>query len=205
MSDHLGSGSRLQQERGNGDKNRLFSRPYKQCPRGAGPRGADPGGASYLYVNNPEAKFSSLLATIVVMFLVLVVSIWESFAFLQKGQTGDTVRIELPHDRRYITGMGLMYGLLLLGLFYFAMFFLFELPAKSVSNAQQSAPATHTLPKPNPKIDQTKDEVLKVWGQPLSEDVANRTLLYGFDDSVMRLTFDETQKLVEINNRRKKL
>jgi hypothetical protein len=160
--------------------------------------------ASYLYVNNPEAKYSSLLATIVVMFVVLGVAIWETFALLQKGQTADTVTIKLPGDRRYITGMGLMYALLLLSLFYFAMFFLFELPARSVASEPQAlGQAGYQLMKPSARIDQTKDEILRVWGQPSAEDVGNRTLRYESDHSVIRLTFDENQKLVEINDRRK--
>ncbi len=160
--------------------------------------------ASYLYVNNPEGKYASLLATIVVMFIVLVVAIWETFALLKKGDTADTIKIQLPADRRYITAMGLMYALLLLGLFYFAMFFLFELPPKAVVNKPQAfGQAGYSLLKPNPRIDQTKDEILKAWGQPTGEDLSKRTLLYEANHSVIQLTFDENQKLVEINDRRK--
>ena len=160
--------------------------------------------ASYLYVNNPEGKYSSLLATIVVMFLVLVVAIWETFALLKKGGKGDAITITMPADRRFVTGLGLMYGLLLLGLFYFAVFFLFELPRKALNSSQRAfGPAVYPLLKPNPRIDQTRDQILSVWGQPSGEDQANRILIYESDHSVIRLTFDEKQKLVEINDRRR--
>ena len=160
--------------------------------------------ASYLYINNPEGKYSSLLATIVVMFLVLVFAIWETFALLKKGDAGDKIKINFPEDRRFITTLGFMYGLLLLGLFYFALFFLFELPPKRASTTQQTAgPADYYLAKPHPRIDQTKDEILSLWGQPTGEEQANRILIYASDHSIIRLAFDENQKLVEISNRRK--
>ncbi len=160
--------------------------------------------ASYLYINNPEGRYSSLLATIVVLFLVLIVAIWETFALLKKGDSANQITIDLPEDRRYVTALGLMYGLLLLGLFYVAVFFLFELPQKRIGSAQQPiSPSGYQLMKPIPRIDQTKDQILSMWGPPTSEDVAGRILIYESDHSVVRLTFDANQKLVEINDRRK--
>jgi len=51
-----------------------------------------------------------------------------------------------------------------LGLFYFALFFLFELPPKRPSTTQQTVgPAGYYLAKPHPRIDQTKDEILSLW------------------------------------------
>ena len=134
------------------------------------------GVASYLYVSNPERKYSSLLATIVVMFVVLVVAIWETFALLQKGGNSDSIKIKLPQDRRYIIGLGWMYALLLLSLVYFGMFFLFELPATGAAGKPEPAgPAVYVLLKPQLKIDQTKDETLRAWGYR-----AAKTRLIGF-------------------------
>jgi hypothetical protein len=65
---------------------------------------------SYLYTARPDMSYGSLLATIILYFAVLLVAIWETFAILKKATDQDIIELQYPNDRRYITGLGLMYG-----------------------------------------------------------------------------------------------
>lgn len=161
--------------------------------------------ASYLYVNNPKGHYSSLLATITVMFLVLIVTLWETFALPKKADaTDDTITLTFPGDLKYIVGLGWMYALLLLALGLFAWFFLFELPSATVvSSPQAPAHSSYALLKPAVSIGQSRQEVLSIWGASTSEDSVNRVLIYESTQSVIRLTFDQNQVLVEVNEKRK--
>jgi hypothetical protein len=161
--------------------------------------------ASYLYVNHPGGSYASLLASIAVMFFVLAVAIWESFAFLKIAEANDTVTIRIPQERKYIVGMGLMYSHLLLGVAYFCAFFLFELvptPAPKAA-AGPSGTSTYFLLRPKAYINQPKDELIKTWGPPKSEDTRLRKLYYEFEGSMLEVTYDDSQKLTEILDRRR--
>lgn len=59
--------------------------------------------ASYLYTKNPEGAYSSLLATIVLYFLVLLLAIWQTFSIISVASKQDTVKIKIPDDRKIIT------------------------------------------------------------------------------------------------------
>lgn len=161
--------------------------------------------ASYLYVKDPRGNYASLLATIVLMFFVLIVAIWETFALLKKAQNGDVIKVKMPDDRKYIIGMGWMYASLLIGLIYFSIFFLFELvPVNNQKNEEVlSKVNAYYLLKPKIRINQPKEEVIKLWGQPISEDATNRKLQYESENSILQLSFDEQQKLVEIFEKRR--
>lgn len=82
--------------------------------------------ASYLYINNPKGSYSFLLAAIVLFFSVLIVAIWETFALLSIASKEEIVKIR-KKNLNIIIGMSWMYGVLILGLRYFAIFFLIEL------------------------------------------------------------------------------
>ena len=160
--------------------------------------------AAYLYTNDPSAKYSLLLASIAVLFVVLIVAVWETFSLLGKAQTADIIRIKLPDDRKYITGMGLMYAFLILGLLYFALFFLFELsPAKRETTATTNSASAASLLKPRARIAQSKDELVKSWGAPTAQDSTGKTLTYESDQSEIRLVFDNEGKLMEIVEKRR--
>jgi hypothetical protein len=155
---------------------------------------------SYLYTKNPEGTYSSLLATIVLFFLVLVIAIWETFAILSIASKEDTVKIEVTKDLKIITGMAWMYGFLVLGLVYFAIFFLFEIesPSKKARIEKQISDFV-LLEKPHLKINQCKDQIIKIWGEPVNcLDIDKRKLKYKSKDSVIYLDFDENGKLWRI-------
>lgn len=159
---------------------------------------------SYLYSNRPTANYGSLLATIVLYFMVLIVAIWETFSLLQKAQTDDTIELIYPQDRVYVTGLGLMYGMLVLGLLFFAYFFLFEIrPAEAVANsagtlsALRPMEAVYLVERPLLQVDETKADVLRLWGQP-SRASAN-TAEYDLDRSVLRIAFDKNERIEQLS------
>jgi hypothetical protein len=156
--------------------------------------------AAYLYTSDPSGQYSFLLASISVLFVVLIVAIWETFALLGKAQDGDLITVTLPADRPHIVCMGVMYGFLLLGLMYFALFFLFELsPTKTTGKqGEQNLGGSYSLMKPAARIGQQKDDLMKSWGQPAGQDSVAKTLTYQSERSQIRLTFDDEGKLVEV-------
>jgi hypothetical protein len=120
---------------------------------------------SYLYATRPSVDYGSLLTTIVLYFIVLIIAIWETFAILKKAGENDVIAIIYPRDRRFITGLGLMYGGLLLGLFYFAYFFLFEIRSASAPSPQPPT-ANQLVRRPALLLEMSRDEVRRAWGTP---------------------------------------
>ena len=155
--------------------------------------------ASYFYTKEPEATYSSLLAAIVVLFIVLIVAIWETHSILQVATNTDTVTIRIPGDRSLIVGLAVIYSFLVLGLVYFSIFFLFELsPLKSPKPATNVSGPSFNLVKPRVHINESRDEILQSWGAPTNSDAGKTQLDYRSDQSTVRLLFDEQGKLKEI-------
>lgn len=155
---------------------------------------------SYLYIKNPEGTYSSLLATIILYFFVLLIAIWQTFSIISVASKDDTIKIEIPKDRKIITSMAWMYGLLILGLLYFAIFFLFEIEflPKKVEIEEQISDFI-LLEKPQIKINQSKDQIIEIWGEPISYlDIEQKRLKYKSKDSVIYLDFDNKEILYKI-------
>jgi hypothetical protein len=162
--------------------------------------------AAYLYMNAPQSSYSSLLASIVVMFLVLVVAMWETHSLIGMGGTDDTIVININHDRNLVVGLGLIFALLLLGLLYFAIFFLFELtplpgPAAKPGDDGRTA---YFLSVRKAYLDQTREQVIQSWGKPNSTNADNTKFEYFFDGSTIHLHFDANGRLQAINETRNK-
>jgi len=155
--------------------------------------------ASYFYVKEPEATYSSLLAAIVVFFIVLIVAIWETHSILQAATNTDSVTIKIPADRSLLVGLAVIYSYLVLGLLYFSVFFLFELsPVKATNRNSELPQASFKLVKRRPYINQSRDEILQSWGAPTNADPDKKKLDYQSDQSSLRLVFDDEGKLQEI-------
>lgn len=162
---------------------------------------------SYLYTKNPEGTYSSLLATIILFFIVLIIAIWETFAILNIATKEDIVKINIPKNRQIISGMSFMYGFLILGLIYFAIFFLFEIespPENTKSNNQISD--FILLEKPHMEINQSREQIIKIWGEPLDYlDINKKKLKYKSKVSFVYLNLDENDKLCKILYLKKEL
>lgn len=161
--------------------------------------------AAYLYTKVPQGNYSSLLAAIVLLFLVLIVAVWETFAILKKASSKDIIRLNMPNDLRYIRGMGLMYTFLIVGLIYFAIFFLFEItPYRKEADVTVSVKPFYRLSKPKANIDNSREEILRIWGEPSSYDTSGTKLIYETSQSTLELEFDDEDLLIRIIEKRKK-
>jgi len=161
--------------------------------------------ASYLYTKNPEGVYSFLLATIVLYFFVLLLAIWQTFSIISVASIGDTIKIKIPEDRKIIISMSWMYGFLVLGLIYFAIFFLCELesPSKTVKTGRKFTDFI-LLEKPEIEINQNKDQIIKAWGEPINYlDEEKNKLKYQSDNSIIFLDFDKNGILYKILKIRK--
>jgi heme/copper-type cytochrome/quinol oxidase subunit 2 len=155
--------------------------------------------ASYFYTKEPEATYSSLLAAIVVLFIVLIVAIWETHSILQVATNTDNVTLKIPGDRSLLVGLAVIYSFLVLGLVYFSIFFLFELsPLKNSNPATNVSKPLFNLVKPRVHINESRDEILQSWGAPTNSDAGKTKLEYQSDQSTVQLLFDEQGKLKEI-------
>jgi len=159
--------------------------------------------AAYLYTNAPEASYSSLLASILVMFIVLIVAVWETHSLIQVGRNDDVIEIDIPAHRSLMVGLGLIFALLILGLIYFAIFFLVELsPAKIKVSTGGDSNSTFVLTKRRVQINQTRDQILQEWGKPDKANSSNTEFEYTSDQSTVRLQFDEGGKLQSVSETR---
>lgn len=154
--------------------------------------------ASYLYMNSPEANYPSLLSTIVLMFIVLIIAVWETHAILNVASTTDLIKLHMPKDRAYIILLHLIYAYLTLGLIYFAIFFLFEISPHARKGEESKICDPVTLIKPRVGINQSKEEVVQSWGEPNTIDASTSSFEYQSDLSTVQLIFDRDGKLKEI-------
>jgi hypothetical protein len=151
---------------------------------------------SYLYASRPDANYGSLLTTIILYFGVLVLAIWETFAIIKRAKDDDSLLLSYPDDRRFITGLGLMYGMLILGLCYFAFFFLFEIrpqTTKPITSEAKPSAATYLVARPPISLDTTRDQLLQSWGSPHAS--TDNTCEYALNNGVMRVSFDKTGRV----------
>jgi len=154
--------------------------------------------AAYLYSKSPGANYSSLLTTIVLYFGVLIIAIWETFALLKKATDSDSIVLTLPADQRFLTGLHFMYGLLLLGLVYFAIFFLFEFGANVTSDERHLALLSRVLLRQEVHVDESREKVVSVWGMPSGENLAKRWIEYRSPNSIIRIEFDADDRVLNI-------
>lgn len=154
---------------------------------------------SYLYTTRPTLEYGSLLTTIVLYFVVLLVAIWETFAILKKADDTDIIQLTYPTDRRFITALGLMYGGLLLGLFFFAYFFLFEIrPAPAI--ATPTTAATQLVQRTPLMLDMARDDVHRLWGIPSRS--SNYFDEYDGDKCKFVVVYDHTGKILKLTAQR---
>ena len=157
---------------------------------------------SYLYVTEPNANYGSLLSTIILYFGVLILAIWETFAILQKATPQDTVDLTYPDDRKFVTALGLMYGMLVLGLLYFAYFFLVEVrPNAPTAGLARWAGASYFVQRPAIKIDNDRTTVYGSWGTPARG--SSQSVEYDTDKGVIAIEFDADGKVRQITERRR--
>jgi hypothetical protein len=162
---------------------------------------------SYLYASRPDANYGSLLSTIIVYFCVLIIAIWETFAILKKATEDDTITLTYPDDLRFITGLGLMYGMLILGLCYFGYFFLFEISPASPKAADTSPSvsriaATYFVARPSLPVDGTREDALRSWGTPAR--VTASSMEYELDNATMQIKFDSSGRIEQMIVTRRK-
>jgi hypothetical protein len=155
--------------------------------------------ASYLYVNIPSSDYSFVLASICVFVLTLIVAIWETFCLLNKATNTDDIKLLWSRDSAILTGMGILYSSLILGVVYLVLFFLLDLSIAPAMQAQAHSPAGIALTKAIPQIGETRLDVLSALGAP-TRSVSADTIEYqgtGLDLEIQFDTKDTVQKITE--------
>jgi hypothetical protein len=155
---------------------------------------------SYFYLKSPTGDYSVLLATVVLLYVVLVLSVWATFAILRKAKGESAITLTFPADRKYITSMGLMYAFQLLALFLFAYFFLIDLPRSHVAEAPAPIVGGRLLLRPSLSLGASRDDVLRAWGAPSSIG-GPRALGYSTDSSTIVVEFNESDRVSAIVER----
>jgi hypothetical protein len=154
---------------------------------------------SYLYVNSPSSDYSFVLASITVFALTLILAIWETFCLLSKATDQNTITLNWVTDSSILSGMGIMYWSLILGVAYLVLFFLLDLPISPTARPPISASSGIALTKPLPRIGQSKTDVLSVLGAP-SKSVSADIVMYEGSGVELELQFDSAgllQKIIE--------
>jgi len=131
------------------------------------------------------------------------VAFWLTFALLRKGSGKEIVTIEIPKDIHYIAAMGMMYALMLMGLFYGTAYFLFELPSATKQSTAVTLSPSVVLNKPPLKMDLSRGDVERLWGEPSTYDSLSRRFEYDSQGSKIYLEFDRDWKLAKIQEIRK--
>jgi hypothetical protein len=149
---------------------------------------------SYLFSKNPSGSYPSLLATLAILFLIVPIAIWHTFALVSKTNAQGVVALTFPNDTRFIAAIGMIYVLLFCALGTVAVFLITEL--QPVPEKQLSAGSgIILLQKPAIRINQSREDVLVVWGVPVSIDSLTSSAIYETDNSTIKLQFDSTNRL----------
>jgi hypothetical protein len=157
---------------------------------------------SYLYTSQPKSDYGSLLSTTTLYFVVLLIAIWETFAILKKAGDDDKLTLTYPADRRFVTGLGLMYGMLILGLIYFASFFLFEVSAPvRTPDTAVAVSANQTLLRRELYVNTTRDEMVRAWGAPARASAG--VVEYDSPTSIIKIVFDTGGNIQSISETRR--
>ena len=154
---------------------------------------------SYLYLKNPSGDYSRLLATVVLLYLVLFLTVWATFAILRKAKGDSVITLSFPEDRRYITSMGLMYVFQLIGLVLFAWFFILDLPRSHAGDEPMPVAGGRILLRPSVSIGADRADVLRLWGAPSS--IAAGRLVYSTGASSIVVQFDGADRVSAIVER----
>jgi hypothetical protein len=157
--------------------------------------------ASYLYVNLPAADYSFVLASIAVFTVTLIVAIWETFCLLNKATADDNIKLSWANDSSILTGMGILYSSLIVGVIYLILFFLLDLPIAPAAQPQATANTGVALTKPRPQIGQSRSDILLALGAP-SKPGSPDTLEYQGTAVDLELQFDSAGTLKKIIEQR---
>jgi hypothetical protein len=149
----------------------------------------------------PASDYSFVLGSIAVFAVALIVAIWETFCLLNKATADDNIKLSWSNDRAIVTGMGILYTSLILGVVYLALFFLRDLSIAPAAQAQIASSTGIALTKPLPQIGQTKSDVLSALGAP-SKSVSADTIEYQGSGVDLELQFDSTGALQKIIQQR---
>ena len=151
---------------------------------------------SYLYLKQPSGNYSVLLAVVVLLYIVLVLAVWATFAILRKAKGDSVITLSFPADRKYITSMGLLYSLQLLALVLFAYFFLIDFPRTHAGEAAVQTVGGRLLLRPAIAVGTSRSEVLRVWGPPASATA--RSLTYSTGSASLVVQLDQTDHVSAI-------
>jgi hypothetical protein len=157
--------------------------------------------AAYFYKEAPDLKYPSLLASIVLMFLVIVAAVWHSYALLSADSTDSKVTITIPKDLQFISTIGVMYIWLILSLTYIGIFFVRELPVPTSHSLRRTQGSEYFIGKPYVSINERKDAILRTWGVPTTDSAG--VLYYISPISTIRMSFDSSGTLLSITEARK--
>lgn len=162
------------------------------------------GVTGYLYSQNPSGDYSVLLAMIVLLFAGLLVALWESFALVKKGTEAEYIQLNFPADVRFIQGIGIAFALLFYSLGCLAYFLLVEITPlrQHQSIADPGMKHLYSIQHLPVRLNQTRDQVIKNWGEPL-ELVNNEKYIYSTQDSLIEISFDNHGIARQIIERRK--
>ena len=156
--------------------------------------------ASYLYVNMPVSDYSYVLGSITIFTVTLIVSIWETFCLLNKARADDTIKLLWANDSAILTGMGILYSSLILGVVYLILFFLFDLPIAPAAQPPIASNIGIALTKPLPQIGQSKADIESALGTPNKS--GPDTIEYQGSGVDLELQFDSAGTLQRIIERR---
>lgn len=137
---------------------------------------------AYLVANFPDSEVSSLLTSILILFVSLVVAIWQSFAILKVANSeNDLITLKIPDDLRFISAIGIIYITMIFGFLLLSKFFLFDFrihqPQKSSHSITQSNGGTY-IRKHYFEIGLKEEEIKKIWGSPTEISKLGDTLKY---------------------------
>ena len=153
--------------------------------------------SGFLYTKHPNGDYSTIVTVIAVLLIVLVIAIWETFALLKKATTSEDITLKLPDDRRFITGLGIIYVYLIGSLALLVFFFLFDLPMPA-TKAKTSPATQYYIGKPVLQIGSLESVVEQTWGAPIKREPARRLMRYETRDSKIDLIFDTQGKLEQV-------
>ena len=161
---------------------------------------------AYLLSVNPNGNFSLLLASITILLITLLSAIWLTFSLLKLGSKDNVIKLTFPSDIAFIQLSGIVYGLLILGIFSIVVFFLFRFeykPINPVITAIGIPSNSIYLEKPMIQISQKKLDLIQLWGMPSGEDKSTNTFTYNTNNSEIKILLNSTDDINEITIRRK--
>lgn len=150
---------------------------------------------SHLFSQDPNADYSYIISAIAILFVVLVLSVWEVFALISKATDKGTIQVNWPADFDLVFVFGLMCAYLILALIYIVLFFLLEIrpsPPLAIEPRVWNG-STVVLSRPAPSLQDTRHSVVEALGAPASQ--SGNAIGFEGPASTMWLCFDASDRV----------